>query len=96
MLLLLSHLLTAHYRWRNMEVTLFAVAEDDASRARAQLRLERLLSEARIEARTSVILRPRTRLPRVNSRGVSTSYASVSRSDVTSYAISMAISSTTS
>jgi amino acid transporter len=57
MLLLFAHLLTAHYRWRNMEITVFDVAEDDQDRLHAESRLHRLLTEARIEARTKVVLR---------------------------------------
>ena len=57
MLLLFAHLLTAHYRWRNMQITVFDTAETDADRASVKSGLEQLLSEARIEARTRVILR---------------------------------------
>ena len=57
MLLLFSHLLTSHYRFRDMETTVFVVAEDDQDKLEAQSRLARLLKEARIEADTRVILR---------------------------------------
>jgi hypothetical protein len=57
MLLLFAHLLTAHYRWRNMEITVFDVAESDQDKLHAQSHLHKLLNEARIEAKPRVILR---------------------------------------
>ncbi len=57
MLLLFAHLLTAHYRWRTMDITVYDTADSDADKAEAKRRLDKLLEEARIEARTRVILR---------------------------------------
>lgn len=57
MLLLFAHLLTSHYRWRNMEITVFDVVESDQDKLAAQSHLHKLLTEARIEARPRVILR---------------------------------------
>lgn len=57
MLLLFAHLLTAHYRWRSMEITVFDHADSDAEKAETKARLQALLDEARIEARARVVLR---------------------------------------
>lgn len=57
MLLLFAHLLTAHYRWRNMRITVFDSADTDAEKKDATEHLTKLLREARIEARPRVILR---------------------------------------
>jgi len=65
MLLLFAHLLTAHYRWRNMEITVFDTAESDADKAVAKAALEQLLIEARIEARSRIVLRQGRSLPEV-------------------------------
>lgn len=65
LLLLFAHLLTAHYRWRNMEITVFDSAGHDEAKAEAEVRLKKLLAEARIEARTRVILRQGRTIPQL-------------------------------
>ncbi len=65
MLLLFSTLLTAHYRWSKMKITVFAVAETDEDRSRTQAHLNDLLAEARIEATTRVVLRQGRTLPQL-------------------------------
>ncbi|HJL17659.1 MAG TPA: amino acid permease [Sandaracinaceae bacterium LLY-WYZ-13_1] len=57
MLLLFAQLLTSHYRWRHMEITVLDMADSDQDKLHAQSRLHRLLTEARIEAETRVVLR---------------------------------------
>lgn len=57
MLLLFAHLLTAHYRWSRMKITVFDLAEDKEDRGKTQAHLNRMLEEARIDAETKVVLR---------------------------------------
>ena len=63
LMLLLAFLITAHYRWRNARITVLTVVSDDAHRAEAQKNLEKLLTSARIEADTRVILRQGRSIP---------------------------------
>jgi len=65
LMLLLAFLVTAHYRWRNANVTVLTVVKDEAERAQAQASLEALLAQARFAATTRVILREGRSIPAV-------------------------------
>ena len=56
-MLLLAHLLLADPDWRDAQVTLITVVENEAQRVRASESKERIIEDARIDAKTQVILR---------------------------------------
>jgi len=57
MLLLFAQMLTAQYRWNTMQITVFDTAGSDEEKHEAEARLQRQLREARIDARSRVVLR---------------------------------------
>jgi amino acid transporter len=63
LMLLLAFLITAHYRWRNADITVLTVVEKDEDRQSAEQNLRKLLVSARIDAKTRVILRQGRSIP---------------------------------
>ncbi len=57
LMLLVAHLLTSDFRWRQAGVTVLVAVETEADAAIAQSGLARLLANARLEAETRVLLR---------------------------------------
>ena len=57
LMLLLAHLLLADPDWRDADVTLITVVDNEAQRIRASESKERIIEDARIDATTEVILR---------------------------------------
>ena len=57
LMLLLAHLLLADPAWRDAKVTLITVVDDESQRARASETKERIIEDARVDAKAEVILR---------------------------------------
>ena len=58
LMLLLAHLLSLNAEWRTARVTVRTIVEDEAEQDAMRTRLVALMTEARIEAETDVIVRP--------------------------------------
>jgi hypothetical protein len=58
MMLLLAYLLSINPEWRQARITVRSIVSTEEERKPAELKLEELVTEARIDANTDVILKP--------------------------------------
>ncbi|MEM1030368.1 MAG: Na-K-Cl cotransporter [Myxococcota bacterium] len=57
LMLLSAYLITAHHEWRQAQVTIRTVVDDESQRARAEQKIRSILASARVEAEPVVVLR---------------------------------------
>jgi amino acid transporter/uncharacterized protein YlxP (DUF503 family) len=65
LMLLLAFLLTAHDQWRQAEVSVLTIVNDDKARAEAEGAIGRVLDEARVRATPRVLLRDGRPIPEI-------------------------------
>lgn len=58
-MLLLAHLLTRNPAWRGAEIQICSIASNELTRSDTEAQLKALLPEARIDAETRVIVKPK-------------------------------------
>lgn len=65
LMLLLAFLLTNHPRWRGAAVEVITVVESEAARAKTEVAIRKVLTNARLEAEPYVIVRAGRKLPEI-------------------------------
>ena len=65
LMLLLAHLIQAHEKWRQADVTVLTVVKSEETKRKAEKTLEGLLKDARMEASAHVILKGERSLPSI-------------------------------